>query len=142
MILIDTGPLVALCDRRDGRHRAALADLAALLPSRLALCEGVLAEACFHLPHHQQRQRLRRWLDDLDVVPAPGAAAPDFWTDVFAWLARYEEHEPDWTDACLAVLSGRETGAKVWTYDNEFKTTWRRLDGRPIPLAIGSRGAR
>jgi hypothetical protein len=24
----------------------------------------------------------------------------------------------------------------VWTYDREFRTTWRRLDGRAIPLAV------
>jgi predicted nucleic acid-binding protein len=139
VILIDTGPLVALCDQRDGRHRTALADLAALLPARLALCESVLTEACFHLPHHQQRQRLWRWLDELDVAPAPFEAGPDFWADIFAWLARHEEHEPDWADACLAVLSGRETAAKVWTYDREFTTTWRRLDGSAIPLTAARR---
>lgn len=134
MILIDTGPIVALCDQRDARHRAAVADLAALLPARLALCESVLTEACFHLSHHQQRQRLRRWLHDLDVAPVPAEADPDFRADVFTWLARYEEHEPDWADGCLAVMSERESGAKVWTYDREFTTIWRRLDGRAIPL--------
>jgi len=135
VILIDTGPLVALCDPRDGRHRAATADLAALLPARLAVCESVLTETCFHLPQHQQRQRLRRWLHDLDVGPVPAETDPDFRADVFVWLAHYQEHEPDWADGCLAVLSGRESGVKVWTYDREFTTTWRRLDGGTIPLA-------
>lgn len=139
MILIDTGPLVALCDKRDGRHRATIAALSALLPDRFTLCESVLTEACFHLPRHQQRQRLRRWLDELDVTPAPVEADPDFRSDAFAWLAQYEEHEPDWADACLAVLSAREAGAKVWTYDREFTTTWRRLDGSAIPLAAARR---
>ena len=38
----------------------------------------------------------------------------------------YADHEPDWADACLAVLSGRDHDLKVWTYDREFRTTWRR----------------
>lgn len=139
MILIDTGPLVALCDQRDGRHRSAISGLSALLPSRFMLCESVLTEACFHLPRHQQRQRLWRWLDELDVMPSPAEAGSDFRADAFAWLARYEEHEPDWADACLAVLSSREAGAKVWTFDREFTTTWRRLDGTAIPLAATRR---
>lgn len=139
MILIDTGPLVALCDRRDGRHRAAIAGLSSLLPDRFILCESVLTEACFHLPHPQQRQRLWRWIDELALAPPPAEAGSDFWADTFAWLTRYEEHEPDWADACLAVLSSREAGAKVWTYDRKFTTTWRRLDDSVIPLAVARR---
>ncbi len=45
---------------------------------------------------------------------------------------------PDWADGCLAVLSGRHLNAKVWTCDREFRTTWRRPDGRAIPLAVRS----
>lgn len=135
MILIDTGPLVALCDPRDRRHRAAVADLAGLPTARLAVCDAVLTEACFHLPYDQQRRRLTRWLEDLHIAPALAAPGADFWMDVFAWLARYEEDEPDWADGCLAVLSGRDPVARVWTYDREFSTTWRRLDGSAIPLA-------
>ena len=59
-----------------------------------------------------------------------------FRLDVFQWLAKYADHEPDWTDGCIAVLSGYHDRLKVWTYDREFKTTWRRQDGSSIPLAI------
>ena len=34
-----------------------------------------------------------------------------------------------------AVLCGRDKALKVWTYDGEFRTTWRRPDGTAIPLA-------
>ena len=40
-------------------------------------------------------------------------------------------------DAYLAVVSGKRKGSKVWTYDREFRTTWRRPDGTRIPLAAG-----
>jgi hypothetical protein len=53
---------------------------------------------------------------------------------VFDWMERYAEHEPDWTDACLAVLSGDERAAKVWTYDRQFRGIWRRPDGGAISL--------
>ena len=39
-------------------------------------------------------------------------------------------------DAYLAVVSGIERRFKVWTYDSEFRTTWRRADGTRIPLAV------
>jgi hypothetical protein len=55
---------------------------------------------------------------------------------VFEWLDKYAEHEPDWADGCIAVLCGRDDRLKVWTYDHEFRTTWRKPDGRVIPLVI------
>ena len=92
-------------------------------------------EACFHLRHRVQRQRLRSLLDALDILPVTGADERDFWTDVLEWLTKYADHEPDWADGCIAVLCGRNESLAVWTYDREFRTTWRRLDGTAIPLA-------
>ncbi|MBM3817527.1 MAG: VapC toxin family PIN domain ribonuclease, partial [Acidimicrobiia bacterium] len=71
MILVDTTPLVALCDARDSKHRAAVKQLASLANEEFAVCDGVLTEACFHLPHRSQRQRLRALLHDLRVQPLP-----------------------------------------------------------------------
>ncbi|MBI3490347.1 MAG: type II toxin-antitoxin system VapC family toxin [Acidobacteria bacterium] len=139
MILIDTTPLVALCDARDSRHRVALRDLNALAPARLVVCEAVLMEACFLLPRGAQRRRLRAALDQLHVAAVSRADDHSFWLDVLDWLAKYADHEPDWADGCLAVLSGRDASLKVWTYDREFRTTWRRPDGTAIPMAVSGR---
>lgn len=136
MILIDATPLVALCDARDARHRTAVEDLESLVAHDLAVCDAVLTEACFHLPHASQRLRLRGLLHELRVQPLPAAYEQGFWREVFAWLAKYAEHEPDWADACLAVLSGHDKTLKIWTYDREFRTTWRRPNGTAIPLAV------
>jgi hypothetical protein len=32
----------------------------------------------------------------------------DFFLEVLDWLTEYADHEPDWADACLAILSGRD----------------------------------
>jgi predicted nucleic acid-binding protein len=138
VILIDATPLVALCDARDSKHRTALKDLESVVRDDLAVCDAVLTEACFHLPHAIQRQRLKGLLHELRVKPLPDAYERGFWFDVFAWLGKYAEHEPDWADACLAVLSGRDKTLKIWTYDREFRTTWRRPNGTAIPLAVKS----
>ena len=123
MILVDTTPLVALCDSRDSQHAIAVKQLEKLTPAGLCTCEAVLMESCFHLPHREQRQRLHALLDRLLISPLPGS---------------YDqaEHEPDWADACIAVLCGHDRRLRVWTYDHEFHTTWRRPDGTLIPLAI------
>ena len=137
MILIDTTPLVALCDNRDRLHARAVKDLTSLAHEEFALCEAVLTEACFHLSHQSQRQRrrMRMLLDELDARPYVSTPAPEFRFEAFAWLEKYGEHEPDWADACMAVVCGHDRTLRVWTYDREFKTTWRRPNGTMIPLA-------
>ena len=75
-------------------------------------------------------------LDELRIVPLPGTDDAGFWFEVFAWLLKCADHEPDWADGCIAVLCGRDRTLKVWTYDREFRTTWRRPDGTAIPMAV------
>ena len=133
MILVDTTPLVALCDARDPCHKRAVNHLGGFVPAGLGTGEAILAEVCFHLPHAAQRQRLRGVLREFGValLSTPDDVTPD----VFAWLAKYGDHEPDWADAWLAVMSARLPRAKVWTYDPEFRAIWRRPNGTRIPLA-------
>ena len=135
MILADTGPLVALCDPRDARHALAVTHLSRFATSGLGVCDAVITEACFHLSHLRQRARLQAILNEFRVKCLP-TDDPVFRDDVFGWLIKYGEHEPDWADGCLAVLCGRNPRLKVWTYDREFRTIWRRPDGRAIPMAV------
>jgi predicted nucleic acid-binding protein len=136
MILIDTGPFVALCDKRDALHRKAVSHLDGLIGSPMITCEPVLTEACFHLNTTAERRRLAALLDRLNVGAAPVVPDARYRARVFDWMARYAEHDPDWTDGCIAVLSAAEPSLRVWTYDGEFRTTWRRSDGSAIPLAL------
>lgn len=134
MTLVDTGPLVALADPRDGRHTDAVAHLKRLASGRLRTCEAVLVEACFHLPHRIQRERLRALVTELRI-DSLSTDDPDFRDEVFAWLIKYGDHEPGWADGCLVTLSEWEPRTSLWTYDREFRTTWRRSDGKLVPMA-------
>jgi predicted nucleic acid-binding protein len=136
VILLDTTPLVALCDPRDSLNGVAVRDLDRLSRQPLIACAAVLTEACALLSHPVQRRRLRRFFEEFTVAPYRADDELRLWLEVFAWLDRYEEHEPDWADGYLAVVSGRERRFRVWTYDREFRTTWRRPDGTRIPLAV------
>jgi hypothetical protein len=100
------------------------------------VCEPVLTEAAFHLPATAQRARLQQIIERLNVLPVTVEDLQSFWAEVFEWLARYSDHDPDWADGYLATLCSRNRKFKVWTYDSEFRTTWRRTDGSSIPLAI------
>jgi predicted nucleic acid-binding protein len=137
VILLDTAPVVALCDPRDRLNRRALRDLDQLAREQLVLCGPVLTEVCFLLPRLAQRERLRRFLGDFAVIPYRSDDETGLWIEVFDWLMRYQEHDPDWADAYLAVVSAKERRGRVWTYDGEFRTTWRHPDGTRIPMAVG-----
>jgi len=136
VILLDTAPVVALCDPRDRLNRRALRDLDQLAGEPLVLCGPVLTEACFLLPGRAQRQRLQRFLLEFTVAPYHSDDESRLWMEVFNWLIRFQEHDPDWTDAYLCVVSAKERRARVWTYDGEFRTTWRHPDGTRIPLVV------
>lgn len=76
--------------------------------SEFAVCGAVLTEARFPLPYPSQRQRLRALLG-VQALPVANECA--FWLEVFDWLIKYAAQQPDWADACLVVLSGRDTDA-------------------------------
>jgi predicted nucleic acid-binding protein len=137
VILLDTGPLVALCDPGDALNGAAVRELKRLARRPLVASLPVLTEAGALLPYAVQRRRLRRFLTDFAVASYRVDDEGALWLDILDWLERYRDHDPDWTDGYLAVVSGRESRARVWTFDREFHTIWRRPDGKPIPLAVG-----
>jgi hypothetical protein len=83
---------------------------------------------------HRPRRRL---LAEFSITHYASDRERDLGLDVLDWLARYAEHAPDFADGYLAVVSGVERRWKVWTYEREFRTIWRRTDGTWIPLAVG-----
>jgi predicted nucleic acid-binding protein len=139
MILIDTGPLVGLCDETDQHNKAAVRDFKRLAGERFAVCTPVVAEAFFHLPGAFHRERLKTLTEQMRAQ-ALTLEDPDGWDQLFEWFERYAEHEPDFADGYLAVLCGRDPKLAVWTYDREFATIWRRPDGTRIPLASNADG--
>lgn len=136
MILVDANVLIALVDPRQALHPAAIADLKRLPHADLLMTAPVLSEVCHLLPAAHHRARTRELVGALRIRPPAVTDDAQIWNEVFDWLARYAEHEPDWADAHLAILCGRNKRLKVWTYDSEFRTIWRRPDGTRIPMAV------
>ena len=135
MILVDSNVLIGLADPRDRLNTSAVADLKRLCGQELLLAAPVVAEVCFLLPALHHRRRIRDLVHELPMRPLTFPDEGRMWAEVFAWLERYAEHEPDWADGYLAVACGREKHFRVWTYDRDFRTLWRRPDGTRIPLA-------
>jgi predicted nucleic acid-binding protein len=132
VILVDTNVLVALVDAKDDLHGRAARDLARARGDTLFTPDVVLSETLFLVTKAWARSRLRALLDALAVQRL---LLREPWRDeVFDWLEKYASHQPDLADAMLVVASSREKRSRVWTYDGEFKTTWRRADGTKVPL--------
>src|SRR5262245_29665147 len=137
MTLVDTGPLVALIDPRDGLHRRSRADLAKMTDPSFLVTVPVLTETLFHLSTRVARRKLRALFQELgvsvrEIADSTIAASMD-------WLDLYADHEPDFADAVTVILSSKIQGSLVWTYDREFQTIWRRPDGLAVPLAVRQR---
>ncbi len=54
------------------------------------------------------------------------------------WMEKYAEDAPEWADAYIAVLCGLNPQLRVWTFDREFHTIWKRPDGTAIPVVARS----
>ena len=125
--------LVALADDEDDLHTRAIRDLKRLGRGPFGATVPVLSESFCLLPEGHLRLRLRSYLKGLRVgiVETPVNA----WEEIFEWMERYEEHEPDLADAQLVALSTIDASCRIWTYDREFSSVWRRVDGSRVPTA-------
>ncbi|MBI4822095.1 MAG: PIN domain-containing protein [Deltaproteobacteria bacterium] len=137
MILLDTNVIVSLLDISEPLSGRARATLRKLERQSLAVIPAVLTEALFFLHSSRSRLALREWLAHGNITRLDTIEEGDHEAEVIDWLLRYADHEPDYADGCLCVLSNLLPKAKVWTYDSEFSTIWRRPDGSRVPLVSG-----
>jgi predicted nucleic acid-binding protein len=123
MILIDTGPLVALFDPKDGQHQRCVTALRAVRePIRTTI--PVLTEA-FHMlgPGTVGSDRMR------EFVLKGGLSV--WWFDAatlsraFELMDVYADHPMDLADASLIAAAETLTTRKVFTIDRKDFTAYR-----------------
>jgi predicted nucleic acid-binding protein len=134
-VALDTGPLVALLDRRDRYHWWATEHWADVeLP--VLTCESVLSEACFLLQH------LPRGPAAVLELVARGAVKMSYAveTDVEALgrlMTRYADVPMSLADACLVRIVERHPATTVLTLDRDFRV-YRAQGRRVIPAVMPS----
>ena len=128
MILVDTGPLVALFDPKDDSHERAKNTLAGLREPLLTTVP-VLTEA-FHLlgPSSRGARALRSFV-------SRGGAAPWYLSNeslvrAFELMDRYADHPMDLADASLVVAAEVTRALRVFTIDRNDFDTYRARIGR------------
>ncbi|MFQ5570370.1 MAG: type II toxin-antitoxin system VapC family toxin [Rhodothermales bacterium] len=118
-VLLDTGPLVALLNRRDHSHRWSVARTAHL-PRPFYLCEAVLTEAFFLLrgiPDGMERLTrqlaLREWFDF-------SFSFADHQDRVGELMLKYRNVPMSFADACLVRMTEVVKDAHILTLDRDF----------------------
>lgn len=129
-VILDTGPLVALLNRRDRHHRWAKDQWAEIAPPLLT-CESVLAEACFLVRPFAGGQTavlemVRRSVLDL---PFRLVEASD---PVSRLLKKYRDVPMSLADACLVRMAEQHPESVVFTLDSDFKV-YRKYRRQRIP---------
>lgn len=135
MILVDTGPLVALFDPQDGEHRRCR-EVLERLTEPLATTLPVLTEA-FHIlsPASLGSVRLQELIlgGGLSVLPLDFASLER----AFELMVRYADHPMDLADASLIVAAEQVPTLKVFTLDRGDFVTYRiRRGHRHLPAEI------
>lgn len=124
-VLLDTGPLVALCNARDHFHDWACEQFKLLKPPFLT-CEPVLAEACFLLGKNQnvilemaQAGLFKTNFSLLKELPA-----------IRRLIKKYSDVPMSLADACLVRMSELHKNSRVLTLDRDFLLY--RKNGRQV----------
>lgn len=123
MILVDTGPLVALFEPQDAQHAHCRAVLRTL-HEPLFTTVAVLTEA-FHIlsPGSRGADRLRDFVAQGGMAVWFMASAP--LQRAFELMEQYADHPMDLADASLIVAAEVLQTRKIFTIDRQDFTTYR-----------------
>ncbi|MBT5901999.1 MAG: PIN domain-containing protein [Opitutaceae bacterium] len=130
-VILDTGPLVAVLDRRDEFHPWAVQELSKVTAPVIS-CEPVLSETS-HLINRIDPGYLR--LCELVENGLIGLRfnLSDQFTAVSTLLRKYRDTPMSLADACLVRMSELYEGATIMTIDSDF-LHYRRNGRNVIPL--------
>jgi predicted nucleic acid-binding protein len=131
IVLLDTGPLVALADRSEEHHQWASAQLHRM-HGPMVTCGAVLAEAGFVVRHHPTAlARTRDLLERSDIISAEESQM--LWLRAWGLMERYANVPMSFADACLVALAESTPGARLFTLDRDF-LIYRQHDDKPLAL--------
>jgi predicted nucleic acid-binding protein len=132
-IIADTGPLVALLNRKELHHDWAREQFA-LFPPPVITCEAVLSEACFLLRDIHGGVAALLELTARGVVEVAFSLQPEF-PAVKRLLIRYASVPMSLADACLVRMAEQNTTSVVVTLDRHF-TVYRKSGRLVIPTLM------
>lgn len=131
IVILDTGPWVALHCRSD-KHHAWAREQFAQYAAPFFTCEAVIAETCFLLARHGFDPAKALALLERGVVRV-GMSLPEEVSAVRSLFERYDNVPASLADACLIRMSELFDKSKVMTLDSDFHI-YRRHGRKAIGL--------
>ncbi len=127
-VIVDTGPLVALLNRKDHSHGWVVQQLNDIQPP-MVTCESVLAEATYLT---RQTPGARVALIEMvgEGFLSIGMAVADHHSALLAMVRRYADVPMSLADACLVRLAELFPQSPVLTLDSDFSVY--RKNGRQV----------
>ena len=126
LLLVDTGPLVALANKRDKYHEGCTNFLASYR-GRLLTTWAVLTEFSHLTSSIHATIALYQWIErgGMEINPL----GRDELVSTIDWITRYADRPMDLADASLVITAIKTGCVDIWTLDRtEFETY--RLPGR------------
>lgn len=118
-VLIDTGPLVALINRRDKFHSWITAEWNQIEPPILT-CEAVLVEACFLLRNIHSGQEAVISLVNAGIIQVRFRLQEET-SRIGELLVRYQSVPMSLADACLVRMAEQYPESTLLTLDSDFR---------------------
>ena len=131
--ILDTGPLVATINRRDGAHAWARSTLGSVA-SPLLSCEAVVSEACHLLGRVAGGRAAVMAFLDRGIIKLPFRLEAEH-AAIAKLMARYEDQPMSVADACLVRMSELFPDAVVLTLDSDF-LHYRRNGRQVVPVRM------
>ena len=130
-VLTDSGPLVALLNRRDRHHRWAREQFDHVA-CPLWTCEGAITEVC----HLLRTDGLPPWgvleLLEREIIAVRFDLESNL-DRVLALMQKYADTPMDFVDACLVTMTEARRDCCLITLDSDFRV-YRRFERQVIPL--------
>ena len=137
--LLDTGPLVAYLDRRDGAH-ATVAECLDAFTGRLITTSAVITEAMHFVSGSSEGpEALASFAHSVGLLIYE-CAHPLQLKDAVRLMKKYSDTPMDFADATLVMLADELGTAEILTLDRRGFSTYRTSRGRSFNLVLDTHG--
>ena len=125
VLLTDTGPLVAITDRKDSNHARALAVLQSLPGQPLLTVWPCMTEAIYLLQReggYPAQAKLLRFLEAgaVRIWNPDTEQAPRLEARIIELMATYQDIPCDFADAALVAVAELTDAPRIFTFDSHF----------------------
>lgn len=136
-VIIDTGPLVALLNRRERLHTW-VAEILDTIEPPIFTCDPVLSEACFLLQNAIGGQDAVLELVSRGIVRSDFHVASEI-DSLRLLMKKFSDVPMSLADACLVRMTELDQRSAVLTFDSDFRI-YRRNRRQVVPTITPGKG--